>query len=231
MSKAKNGNHKGISHQSDHYDLCSNLWSQQNEALASAHTVAGSSMAIENRITLLQHFVVKVSIPQISPSDLFSVLINCRCTNSFISCDLVNQHSLPRKSLPKHLKITLFDRSFSGYITHSIDITFEFENKISDSWTFLQMKLSPNCQFALGLNWLRSQNPTIDWTLRMFAFDPYIEPSLELSEPLGIPFTKYPVDMFTRKSKDSLATFAKSLENFSDMNSKDHNLQIPAPGE
>jgi hypothetical protein len=37
--------------------------------------------------------------------------------------------------------------------------------------------------------------------------------------------------MFTQKSKDSLATFANSLENSPNMDLKDSNLPIPAPGE
>jgi hypothetical protein len=65
----------------------------------------------------------------------------------------------------------------------------------------------------------------------MFVFEPRVELTLKPSEPLGILFAKYPNDMFAQKSKDSLATFTNSLENSPDMDSKDHNLPIPAPGE
>jgi hypothetical protein len=65
----------------------------------------------------------------------------------------------------------------------------------------------------------------------MFVFEPRVELSLEPSEPLGILFVKYPDDMFAQKSKNSMATFANSLENSPDMDSKDRNLLIPAPGE
>jgi hypothetical protein len=60
---------------------------------------------------------------------------------------------------------------------------------------------------------------------------PPVKHSLKLSKSLRILFTKYPDDMFAQKSKDSLATFAKSLENTPDMDLKDCNLQIPAPGK
>jgi Retroviral aspartyl protease len=193
--------------------------------------VANSSMVVKTLATSPQHLIAKVSNPKISSSNVFSALIDCGCTNSFISCDLVTQYALPCKSLSKLLRLTLFDRSFSGYITHSVDLTFKFKNELSDSWTFLQTKLSSDCQFTLSLNWLHSQNPTIDWASGMFAFKPHVELTLEPSEPLGIPFAKYPIDMFAQKSKDSLATFANSLENSPDVNSKDRNLPIPTPGE
>jgi hypothetical protein len=59
----------------------------------------------------------------------------------------------------------------------------------------------------------------------MFVFKPCVEP------PESLMFTKYLVDMFAHKSKDSLATFTKSLENSLNMDLKDCNLQIPAPGK
>jgi hypothetical protein len=78
-------------------------------------------------------------------------------------------------------------------------------------------------------DWLKVQS-----RLRQLSksWDPNnVKPPLKLSEPLGILFVKYLDDMFAHKLKESLATFAKSLENSPDMDLKDHNLQIPAPGE
>ena len=168
-----------------------------------------------------QHLIAHLSIPSI-PSVTFAALIDCGCSHSFISCDIVSKYSLSRISLPRPLKLTLFDGSSPSFVTHSVELSFRFENGTLDSFRFLETTLSLDCQFALGLDWLRSRNPVINWAQGTLALG-------VPSEPLGILVREAPLGSVRPQSKDQLATFATSC--LSDHSSQDRDLRTSAPGE
>jgi hypothetical protein len=126
-----------------------------------AHAAEAHS-AMNSLETTPQHLIASILVPLI-PDTQFSALIDCGCSHSFISSDIVSKFSLPHKSLQNHLKLTLFDGSLSNYITHSVKLLIKFLNGLNNCWTFFETTLSLNCHFTLGLNWLCTQNPQINW--------------------------------------------------------------------
>lgn len=169
-----------------------------------------------------QHLIASLSVPSASKSAQFLALIDCGCSHSFISSDIVEKYSLPRSVLPRQLKLTLFDGSFSGFITHSVKVPFQFSDNHSDTWTFLETTLSSDCQLALGLDWLRSRNPSIDWSTG----------TVSLGTPPGSvgnsSFAAYSAGMAAHSEEESLAPSSPSS---SVPSSVDRDLRIPAPGE
>jgi hypothetical protein len=174
-----------------------------------------------------QHLIATISVPSISDSS-FSALIDCGCSHSFISSDLVAEYNIPRNPLSKPLKLVLFDGSFSGYITSSVDLPIRFSDNSSDVWTFLETTLSSECHFALGLDWLRSRNPTINWS----------DGSVSLGTPSSsvgkTTLAAYKYVMAAPSAKELLAPFASpesSLPNSPTLVSVDRDPRNYAPGE
>jgi hypothetical protein len=155
---------------------------------------------------------------------MFSALIDSGCSHSFISSDIVSQYSIACTSLSSPLKLTLFDGSFSGYITHAVELLIKFSDMSSDMWTFLETTLSTGCDLALGLDWLCSRNPSIDWSNGSVSLG-------TLNGSIGTSsFTVYKPVMAASRVGDSLAPPASNPSD-SDSVSKPCELQTSAPGE
>ena len=172
-----------------------------------------------------QHLIATITIPTI-PSVSFSALVDCGCSHSFVSTDIVSRYSIPRKSLRKPLKLMLFDGSHVNSIYFEVELPIRFLTGTIDKWTFLETVLSPGCHFAFGLDWLRSRNPSIDWVAGTVT--------LPASEPLGTPsLAAYSDNMAAPKPQDPLASCANSANsaNSGVSSSQDRDLRTNAPGE
>ena len=172
-----------------------------------------------------QQLIASLTVPSI-PNITFSALIDSGCSHSFISSEIVSKHHLIRSSLPKPLKLTLFDGSFSGHITHSVSLPLIFSDHSSDTWTFLETTLAHGCHFALGLDWLRARNPLIDWS----------NGSVSLGTTNGSignsSLAAYMSGMAAHSAEDSLAPSASSYSSHPSTTAPlDRDHRNPAPGE
>ena len=197
---------------------------EQLEVVSACVAEASSTSNASNSLGASpQHLIASISLPS-HPNVYLATLIDSGCSHSFISDSIVSLYALPRKSLPKPLKLTLFDGSFSGFISHSVELTFNFSDNSSDTWTFLETTLSHECQLALGLDWLRTRNPKIDWSSGSVSLG-------TLSSSIGTPsLAAYKFGMAACPSQDILASSATSVHT-STSTSKDRDLRSQAPGE
>ncbi len=128
------------------------------------------------------------------------------------------------------MKLTLFDGSFSGYVSHSVELPFRFSDNSSDAWTFLETTISNDCQVALGLDWLRSRNPSIDWSIGSVSLG-------TSNSSVGSPsLAAYKSSMAALASLDSLASSVAPpvppfLSASSTISSVDRDPRSTAPGE
>ena len=115
------------------------------------------------------HLVAHVTVPSI-PDATFAALLDCGCSHSFISSDLVSKFRLSRKSLLKPIKLTLFDGSAPNVIKNTVEVPIRFSSGLIENWSFFETTLAEGYHFALGLDWLRHRNPSIDWSNSTLSF-------------------------------------------------------------
>ena len=83
--------------------------------------------------------------------------------------------------------------------------------------------LSFDCQFALGLDWLQLQNPSIDWASGTLKLSSALDPVMICS---SMAYSH----MAVAKSEDSLVSFASTFPSSAPC-SVTHNHSNTAPGE
>lgn len=102
------------------------------------------------------------------------VLIDSGASDCFIDQSFVAQHSLPTRQLRSPMSLRLFDGSTgaSGLITHCTDLHLRDQMDHPIHATFLLTTLDPSCDAVLGLDWLTTANPIIDWGHRTLRWSP-----------------------------------------------------------
>ena len=107
---------------------------------------------------------MNLSFPDLFPTPL-RVLIDSGSSRSFIDSRFVSDQGIPTTKLPLPLTLRLFDGSIapSGKISDCIQTQFRLPLLPSETWNFLVTPLDSSCDLVLGLDWLRSRNPIVDW--------------------------------------------------------------------
>ena len=101
-------------------------------------------------------------------------------------------------SLRRPLKLRLFDGSSTsaGLIQSFTKLKIRFPDGTEHSVRFLVTRLHPAAQLVLGLDWLRTSNPHIDWSEGTLSFggeEIHSEPGLDKDANLRASY-EYPVD-------------------------------------
>ena len=106
---------------------------------------------------------LRISLLSTSP---ISALIDSGASDNFIDSSLLKHTSLPMTALRNPIRLELFDGSptTAGFITHSINLDVLYPSGDPVTLTFLITALHPSAQIVLGMPWLQTTNPTIDWT-------------------------------------------------------------------
>ncbi|KAG6875020.1 hypothetical protein C0993_011192, partial [Termitomyces sp. T159_Od127] len=105
-------------------------------------------------------------------SALVSTLVDSSATDNFIDESLAILATTPQK-LPLPIRLTLFNGSSTsaGDITHYVQTTLTFSNGQQQDLQLLMTRLHASVPLILGLPWLRSTNPRIDWQNLTLHFD------------------------------------------------------------
>ncbi|KAG6864476.1 hypothetical protein C0993_008840, partial [Termitomyces sp. T159_Od127] len=131
--------------------------------------------------TLLLHTTLPHS------STLVNTLIDSGATDNFIDEFLATLAATPQK-LPLPIHLTLFDGSSTSTsdITHYVQTTLAFANGQQQDLRLLVTHLHASTPLILGLPWLRSTNPRINWQNLILHFD---RQAMEPPEPISFDVT------------------------------------------
>src|ERR1700744_5576806 len=153
------------------------------------------------------HLVAHVTVPSI-PDATFAALLDCGCSHSFISSDLVSKFRLSRKSLLKPIKLTLFDGSAPNVIKNTVEVPIRFSSGLIENWSFFETTLAEGYHFALGLDWLHHRNPSIDWSNSTLSFGsvPTSGTSLSVKSEDSRTSSASPVSLKSEDSRTSSAS-------------------------
>jgi len=115
-------------------------------------------------------FLVLVRIPGLA--DPVSVLIDSGATSNFLDSSLAALPLFVSEPLDRPLALCLFDGkpATAGFIHESVKVSIVFTDSSTQDLSLLVTKLHPSARIVLGLPWLRSTNPTIDWATLSLTF-------------------------------------------------------------
>src|ERR1700684_5036 len=96
-------------------------------------------------------------------------MIDSGATGTFISKAFVELYGLTTRKKERPAKLTLFDGSDAGLITHQVEAVLKF-NGLDQALTF-DVTSMQGYQVVLGLPWLKTFNPTINWINETIIID------------------------------------------------------------
>jgi RNase H-like domain found in reverse transcriptase/Reverse transcriptase (RNA-dependent DNA polymerase)/Integrase zinc binding domain/Chromo (CHRromatin Organisation MOdifier) domain/Integrase core domain len=118
------------------------------------------------------HFKVNVNLKGRNRSASVAAMVDCGATALFISKRFVKSNRIRTYLLPREIPLYNIDgsKNRAGGITHFVRLQLGVGN--SDDWReLLVTDLGPE-DVVLGLPWLRSANPKIDWAKGKMKIDP-----------------------------------------------------------
>ena len=113
-----------------------------------------------------RQLVIPLSLPSISTvSSPVQALIDSGASDSFLDTRFAKKHRLETTRLKVPRNLRLFDGGLapSGPITHSIVLDILPPKGSVHSHPFLLSSLDPTTPIVLGIDWLASLNPSINW--------------------------------------------------------------------
>jgi hypothetical protein len=102
-------------------------------------------------------------------SPMTELLVDSGATNNFLDYGYAKKHKFPLVPLKKPLSVTIADGSTpsSGMLRHWTVLSFKTAAFEHDVFCFVMD--SPHYPLVLGMDWLRSCNPDIDWIAKTVA--------------------------------------------------------------
>ena len=120
-------------------------------------------------------------------------LLDSGATATYISSSFVADHQIPTQQLPQPIYAYNADDSLnSTAITHRAKLTCRFKEHVSTEWFFVTDIGSKT--MIIGMTWLRSHNPEIDWRTGKVVFS-VVQPSVTekgLFKTLFMPSSRMP---------------------------------------
>jgi len=126
-------------------------------------------------------FILDISIPALG-GIVIHALVDSGASSNFVDSGLISAYQSLLSSLAEPIQLSLFDGSpaMAGFIRHSLDTPIRFADDTSHSLSMLVTTLHPSAQVVLGLPWLRTYNPDIDWSTLSLSFRDRVSTSLPL---------------------------------------------------
>src|SRR5882672_6649421 len=130
------------------------------------------SVQISTALTLHSEvsFLVLVLIPSLP--DPVLALIDSGATSNFLNSSLADSPLFVMEPLDCPIALCLFDGKpvTAGFIHESVTTSVAFTDSSMQNLSLLVTKLHPSAPMVFGLPWLRSTNPTIDWSTLSLTF-------------------------------------------------------------
>ena len=105
-------------------------------------------------------------------SETIPTLIDSGATSNFINSALASMSVFVPTVLAQPITLSLFDGkpAMSGFIHQSVSTSVQFSDESTQTLDLLVTQLHPLALIVLGLPWLWSTNPVIDWANLTLAF-------------------------------------------------------------
>src|SRR5882724_1423794 len=105
-------------------------------------------------------------------SDPVSALIDLGATLNFVDSSLAASQTFVLEPLDHPIALCLLDGkpATARFIHEFVNISVSFADFLTQSLSLLVTKLHPSSLIVLGLPWLRSTNPMIDWSALSLTF-------------------------------------------------------------
>ena len=100
----------------------------------------------------------------------FSALLDSGSSHCFISPKIIKKFSLPTQPVSPPCHLHMLDGQSSIYITQKLCIHITFTSGDTHPVTFFVAPLDSSCEAVLGLDWLVTYNPLVDWTTCWLTF-------------------------------------------------------------
>ena len=115
-------------------------------------------------------FLVLIQIP--GRPDPVSALIDSSAISNFLDSSLADLPFFVTKPLDRPIALCLFNGKpvTAGFIHESVTTSVAFTDGSTQILSLLVTKLHPLAPMVFGLPWLRSTNPTIDWSTLSLSF-------------------------------------------------------------
>ena len=96
-------------------------------------------------------------------------LLDSGASATYISSTFVEDHNFPTRLLPSPIYAINADDTLNGTaITHQVKLTCHFQGHVSSEW-FLVTNIGSK-DMIIGMTWLRTHNPEIDWQTGQVQF-------------------------------------------------------------
>src|SRR5882724_5227945 len=114
-------------------------------------------------------FLISLTLPGLS--DPVSVLFDSGATSNFLDSSLAASPFV-LEPLDCPIALCLFDGkpATARFIHESVNTSISFSDHLTQSLSLLVMKLHPSALIVLGLPWLQSTNPTVNWSALSLTF-------------------------------------------------------------
>jgi hypothetical protein len=121
------------------------------------------------------HFKIQVTLKGRNRSATVAAMVDCGATALFISKRFMKEKKIRTHLIPHEIPLYNIDgsRNRAGSITHMTRLRLQVGD-IEEWQVFLVTELGPE-DVVLGLPWLRSANPNIDWAGGRMKIDPAME--------------------------------------------------------
>ena len=141
--------------------------------MAILHTVSPISFAsLHATLTSQSEMSFLVSLQLAGIPNPIPTLIDSGATLNFIDSTLAMMSIFVPAALAQPITLCLFDGkpTTSGFIHQLISTTVHFSDESHQDLNLLVTKLHPSAPIVLGLLWLQSTNPIIDWSTLSLTF-------------------------------------------------------------
>src|SRR5882724_9043045 len=128
--------------------------------------------SVQISATLTSHSEVSFLLSLPGLPDPVSALIDSGATSNFLGLSLDASPPFVLEPLDCPIALCLFDGKpvTAGFIHESVNISVSFADHSTQSLSLLVTKLHPSALIVLGLPWLQSTNPMINWLALLLTF-------------------------------------------------------------
>ena len=121
---------------------------------------------------LSAHLKDPISQKDISPNNQ-SFLIDSGATKNFVDEQEAKRLKIPIEKLNQPIRVTLLDGNdlVAGVITHTSALQLHFDDGTEQLEKFYLTKIDEEHPWVLGYDWLKRQNPEINWSEPSIVLD------------------------------------------------------------
>lgn len=174
--------------------------------------------------------LLQLSIPisfDVASTPSTNALLDSGATDSFIHFSFINQHHLPTRLLPNPRHVRLADGKTFTKVTHEAILSISIEHFRTFEQRFLVVESELDSILILGYDFLRDQNPNIDWISS--SISPRDIPQSRIAEAFDDTFDNAfdKIDYTPPDNETIIKLLPKEYHDYADVFSAERAVRIP----